>query len=246
MTLRLQPRSAETKNPNNLANNKFGRDQQPIKRRNTKRGIRSESRTRQRKQSRSIKRNISRNLFRHPNSARHHRLKALGAQVPTCRRTLFKAAHSTFNLNTCTLNVTTLASLGQRQYLDQVLRQKKLDVLGLQETKTRHNGQEKRKTYTIYFRGQDRLEEQILKARVSTKWAAGVAIAISNKLTNFIHKIHPINDRLMIVDFNLPVRLIFIVTYAPTAEAEDYIKTGFYNMLSHHTFQYIKKESYIL
>ena len=69
------------------------------------------------------------------------------------------------NINTGTLNVTTLANLGQRQHLDHVFKRKKMDVLGLQETKTRHNGREKRKTYTKYFSGQDRLEEQILKKK---------------------------------------------------------------------------------
>ena len=85
------------------------------------------------------------------------------------------------------------------------------------------------------------LEEQIFKKKVTTKWAAGVAIAVNNRLINYIDKIHPINDRIIIIEFSFTIPLIIIKVYAPTAEAEEYIKTGFYNMLSHHTSRFIKK-----
>ena len=86
------------------------------------------------------------------------------------------------------------------------------------------------------------LEEQILKTKATTKWAAGVAIAVNNRLINYINKIHPINDRIMVIDFNFPKPLMIIITIcAPAAEAEDYSKTGFDNMFSHQVTKFAKK-----
>eukprot|EP00973_Karenia_brevis_P013687 1856474-Karenia_brevis.AAC.1 len=131
-----------------------------------------------------------------------------------------------------TLNITTLAALGQRQALDKWMRFSSTDILGLQETKQQHNSKEQRRNYTIYYSGQDRLEEQILKKKVNTKFIAGVGAAVSNRLQLYIHRIVPLNDRIMILELNLLLPTFIIIAYAPTAESEDYFKTGFYNMLS--------------
>ena len=63
-SLRLQPRSAETKQPNKFANTTY--DHQPQTKRNSRRVLRSENSSQARRQARSKKRHISRNLFRHP------------------------------------------------------------------------------------------------------------------------------------------------------------------------------------
>ena len=36
----------------------------------------------------------------------------------------------------------------------------------------------------------------------------------------------------MVVEFNMTVPIIFIITYAPTADGEEYLRTGFYQELS--------------
>ena len=49
------------------------------------------------------------------------------------------------------LNVTTLATLGQRQAIEKWMRENRIDFLGMQETKLENYSMENRKGFILYF-----------------------------------------------------------------------------------------------
>ena len=92
--------------------------------------------------------------------------------------------------------------------------EKQLEILCIQETKINNNGHEKRQKTTWCFSGQDRT----YKSNNHT-FDTGVGIIIINRLKKYIHKITPINDRLMYLQLKAAIPTFKISTYAPTAEA---------------------------
>ena len=97
--------------------------------------------------------------------------------------------------------MTTLAKLGQRQSVEKWMRQNNMDVLGLQATKVRHDGQENRQGYTWHFSGQSMPNKEKANAndKTTNRFDAGVGIVISTEHKNYIHKIIPINDRIIVI-----------------------------------------------
>ena len=131
--------STGTKTPTNITKNITQE-----RNRNTKRGIRNQDTITNRNIYRSIKRNIARNMHRHPNSSRYQYLQAQRAR-DLVNHNIFKQQYKNMDIKVATWNITTLAKLGQRQEIERYKKNNKIDIIGLQETKTRHNSQECRK-----------------------------------------------------------------------------------------------------
>ena len=96
------------------------------------------------------------------------------------------------------------------------MKENKVDILVLQETKSPQNKRETRKDYTWYFSGNG-----------SNKCEHGVAIIVKNQLTRHIIDIEPINERLMYITLDSTLPINIINTYIPTsvASADDKEKT---------------------
>ena len=116
---------------------------------------------------------------------------------------------------------------------------RQIDILGIQETKQKHNSMENREGYTIYFSGQDRTYKT-----ENNRFDAGVGIIVSHRLKKYIHKITPINDRLMYIELKTAIPTFIVSKYAPTAEAEDTHKNRYYEIL-HECVQELKKKGII-
>ena len=135
-----------------------------------------------------------------------------------------------------TLNVTTLAQLARRQLIEKWMQEHKIDILSIQETKIKNNGHEKRQKATWFFSGQDQLYKNN-----NNRFDTGVGIVVSNRIKRFIHKITPLNDRLMYIEMKTAIPTYRISTYAPTAEAADIHKNQYYDTLN-ETVRKLKKK----
>ena len=116
------------------------------------------------------------------------------------------------------------------------MKENKVDILVLHETKSPQNKRETRKDHTWYFSGNG-----------SNKCDHGVAIIVKNQLTKHILDIEPINERLMyiILDSTLPTKIIN--THIPTsvASADDKEK-GYTNLQNIYDKLRNKGPTYIL
>ena len=83
--------------------------------------------------------------------------------------------------------------------------------------------------------------EKLHKIADNNRHDAGVGVIITNELRNYIHKIHPIHDRLMIMELNFAIPTTIIITYAPTAVASDTTKNAYYQDLNKYTQRYPRK-----
>ena len=129
------------------------------------------------------------------------------------------------NLRIGILNVRTLAQSGSLESLKMELKKYNLDVLGVQET---------------------RLEEQEIdlgdhKLFLTDSWLStakvrpgGVGIAVTKTLASSIIEQVAVSERVAYVKFAAQRRakLVVILCYAPTNEAEDLAKDNFWNQLS--------------
>ena len=86
------------------------------------------------------------------------------------------------------------------------MKDNKIDILLLQETKSPQNKREIIKEHTWYFSGNDK-----------DRCHHGVGIVINNNLSKRIEDIEPINDRLMYITLAGVLPLNLIVTYMPTS-----------------------------
>ena len=78
--------------------------------------------------------------------------------------------------------------IGVREEVEDWMKQKKIGIMGLHETRIGINSREARKEYTWYFSGEKSRE---------TNYTAGVAIVIANDWVKFIIDTRPINDRII-------------------------------------------------
>ena len=87
-----------------------------------------------------------------------------------------------------TLNVTTLRQLAQRQDIERYMVENNIDMMGLQETKVKHNSKENRQKYLWIFSGEEKFEKHIKNNNIplNNRFDAGVALVIKNKYSIII------------------------------------------------------------
>ena len=88
------------------------------------------------------------------------------------------------------------------------MKENKIQILLLQETRGKHNSREARKTYTWYFSSENPTNPQ---------FTTGVGIVIENRLAHHINKIIPYTDRLMMIQIEHTTPITIINTYCPQA-----------------------------
>ena len=140
-----------------------GPNRRVSKKRNTKRGIRSEIKKLERNMKRSIKRNKARKLTR---AKKQKGANGPGwAQEPNQQKPEEKKNKTTrgcgpslkweYNkeINIGTLNCWGLMKAGKREAIEYYMKQRKIHILALQETHINNTCREQRKHYTFFFSG---------------------------------------------------------------------------------------------
>ena len=109
-------------------------------------------------------------------------------------------------LRISTLNIRGTNQIGVRENMDQWMKDNKIDILLLQETKSPQNKREIRKEHTWYFSGNDK-----------DRCHHGVGIVVRNEFCKHILDIEPINERLMYITLDSTMPISIINTYMPTS-----------------------------
>ena len=179
--------------------------------RNTKRGLRSEAGKAQRNQKRTCKRRLARRQDRREKQQgkgthSQNRCHATRAKAQHPGRPQKLAQHTTYNL--ATLNIRGTNKPGTREEIEKWMERNDVDILVLQDTKSKHNSREARKQYTWYFSSEN---------PTNPNYTTGVGTVIRNKLVKHITHIEPINDRLMFLVLNHTMPVTIINTYMPQA-----------------------------
>ena len=119
-------------------------------------------------------------------------------------------------------NVRTLYQTGKLAQVLKEMKQYKINILGITESRWTETGKRKLGTgETIIWSG-----------RTDGHHKEGVALIIKKEHTHTLLKWEPINERLLYTRFNSKfAKLSVIVCYAPTEDAEDEIKDKFYESL---------------
>ena len=99
-------------------------------------------------------------------------------------------------------------SLFFRKENEQCMKDRNIDILVIQESRTKCNQRESRKEYTWFFSGENGRPE----------YTAGLAIVIKNDYLKYVQDIEPIDDRLMILTLKGIMPITIINTYIPQAE----------------------------
>ena len=107
-----------------------------------------------------------------------------------------------------TINARGMKRSGKREEIEQWMRDNKIMIATIQETRINQNAREARKEYTLYFSGE--------KGR--PEYTAGVAIVINNKYIQHILDIIPITDIIMYIILNAILPITIMSVYTPQAE----------------------------
>jgi len=177
-----------------------------IRKRNTKRGLRSKNEIAERSAKRSFKRRKARQRHKTLGSANiqvNTSNFSASAQEPIVTTTTYKLGKK---LRITTLNIRGTNKLGVREEIVHWMNDNRIDILLLQETKSSQNKREIRKEHTWYFSGNDK-----------DKCHHGVGIVIRSDLNKHIIDIEPINERLMYITLDSTMPISIINTYMPTS-----------------------------
>ena len=193
------------------------------RKRNSKRGMRSQKA----KERRNVRRTTKRKLARRKN--RRGKREALGgggsqgrgdrewrasAQEP-------ERADWIEGIWIATLNVDGLMRQGKREEVEEWMKKQNIAFLFLQETHSASNSREARGNYTWYFSGEKKLE--------GANWTAGVGIVVENKHVQNIADIEPVSDRIIRITLNARLPITLLGIYLPQAgrpeeEGEEVVK----------------------
>ena len=118
-----------------------------------------------------------------------------------------------------TWNVLTLAKVGYREAMTRELSRLNIDVACLTEARLSDSGKEVVEGYTFLHSG-------------GTQRHRGVCLVLSPKIRHSLKSWEPISDRLLTARLTHPHgHLTILVPYAPTEDAPDVEKDGFYDLL---------------
>ena len=159
-----------------------------------KRGLRSEKAKARRRILRTQKTRLARI------QARRKRSKApLRGQERTFQT---KLPHG-LKYKVATLNTRTAVEPGQREAIELWMKQRRIDILLLQETKVRTDTRVHRGDFVWYFSGSNKASQ------TKSGFEAGVAVVLRNKLSKHVIDINPISDRLMTVTLQATMPVTF-------------------------------------
>ena len=136
----------------------------------------------------------------------------------------------TNDLNVATWNVRTMLAPGKMEEIGREMIKFKYDLIALQEIRWKGQGEMKKKLYTVLYSGNE-----------DRRGNRGTGFIISEKARRNILGFEPINERICKIRIKGKFRNISLLSvYAPTENAEEKEKEGFYSEVC-RTIQKIPK-----
>ena len=195
--------------PRGLAPSGDQRPQPPYLKRNTDRGLRSTEAINRRRHQRTDKRRWARDNYRKTGRVEKNKEEQdkdeTQAKAQEPKNKWIKLGTT---IMMATLNMRGAKKIGAREEVEIWMKERGIQILGLQETRIANNTRESRKEYTWFLSGEGGRET----------YTAGVGIVIANNMLQYIEDIEPINDRRMYIVLKGTLQTTFITAYFPQSD----------------------------